>query len=54
MENKMEERKKEIIREYLFETLAIALNSYPNLTVEEQGFLYRIIDNKIQEFEVKL
>jgi len=49
----MEERKKEIIREYLFEILAIALTSYPNLTVEEQGLLYRIIDNKIQEFEVK-
>lgn len=50
----MEERKKEIIREYLFETLAIVLISYPNLTVEEQELIYRIIDNKIQEFEVKL
>jgi hypothetical protein len=45
--------RKEIMRQYLFEILAIGFKSYPNLTTEDSELLYRIIDNKIQEFEEK-
>jgi hypothetical protein len=49
----MNTNRQEILRQYLFEILVVGLVSYPNLTVADSELLYRIIDNKIQEFEVK-